>query len=431
MAVAFAVDARVDLAAATVLTLFAVVGDLASSRLAAKVVISGTGLAMYVAATRYGAFDAVVVVIVGQLVAYAISPYRRVALVANLAAFALPVVLAAVVASGIAGPHANDLTWLAAGIAATIAGETLNLVVGGLLVSVYDGLSPVAIVRSFVQVLPSFAYEAVFVGVVAVADIESPAVAISLGVLLIAAHLYMGRLVSRAYAQSVLAQQRAQRLGELSLGVLSSLVNTLNARDPRAARHLAGVARYARDLARQIGLSEQQQDVAHTAGLLHDIGRFALSDRVLNAESLTAADWEQIYEHPERGAELVKDLDSYGPIAEIVVAHHERIDGHGYPFGLKAGEIPLLARVIAICETYDTLTAPDTYRSPPLSSFEALRELRAVAGKQLDAELVESFATMLAGTDAGYRHADDVDYAAELDVQRSVLDRIAGPAPLA
>jgi putative nucleotidyltransferase with HDIG domain len=194
---------------------------------------------------------------------------------------------------------------------------------------------------------------------------------------------------------------------------------------------LAGVARYARDLAKQIGLDEEQQDIAHTAGLLHDIGRFALSDRVLNAEVLTDDDWQLIYEHPLRGAELVRELDAYGPIADIVAAHHERIDGHGYPNGLKGEEIPLLARVIAVCEVYDTLTAPDTYRSPRMSSFEALRELRAVAGEHLDAALVEAFVEMLAGTDTGYRHADDVDYAAELDVQRGILDRVAGPAPLA
>jgi HD-GYP domain-containing protein (c-di-GMP phosphodiesterase class II) len=113
-----------------------------------------------------------------------------------------------------------------------------------------------------------------------------------------------------------------------------------------------------------------------------------------------------------------------------VAAHHEQVGGHGYPLGLRGEEIPVLSRVIAVCEVYDTLTAPDTYRAPPLSSFEALRELRRVAGTQLDAAMVEAFAALLAGTGTDYRHATAVDYDAELEVQRAMADRLEGKAPL-
>src|SRR5205085_5119375 len=115
-------------------------------------------------------------------------------------------------------------------------------------------------------------------------------------------------------------------------------------------------------------------------GLLHDIGRFALSDRVAErGRTLTNDDWMAIQRHPELGADMLRDLGMYGPVAEVVLAHHERIDGRGYPRGLTGDEIPEIAKIISVAETYDTLTAEDTYRSP-VSSFEALTELRRASG---------------------------------------------------
>ena len=137
-------------------------------------------------------------------------------------------------------------------------------------------------------------------------------------------------------------------------------------------------------------MGKREQELAHTAGLLHDIGRFALSDRVMEREGrLNEEDWTAIRRHPAIGADLLKDVGVYGPVAEIVLCHHERIDGRGYPRGLKGDEIPEIARIVAVAEVYDTLTAPDTYRTQ-MNSFEALTELRRVAGRQLDGRFVEA-----------------------------------------
>ena len=134
-------------------------------------------------------------------------------------------------------------------------------------------------------------------------------------------------------------------------------------------------------------MSKRDQELAHTAGLLHDIGKFALSDRVMErGGALDEPTGAAIRRHPEIGADLLRDIGVYGPVAEIVRAHHERIDGRGYPRGLAGDEIPAIARIVAVAEVYDTLTAPDTYRTP-MTSFEALNELRRVAGTQLDAAL--------------------------------------------
>ena len=224
---------------------------------------------------------------------------------------------------------------------------------------------------------------------------------------------YMARLVSTA-------RHRSKQYASLSWGVLSGLLRTLDIRDPRAARHAAAVAAFARDIAKEAGMSAEEQELAHTAGLLHDIGNFALSDRVFErGRVLTDEDWDAIRQHPVLGADMLRDLGLYGPVAEIVRAHHERVDGRGYPDRLKADAIPELAKIIAVAEVYDTLTAHDTYRTP-VSSFQALTELRRVAGSQLDADYVEALASVLAGSDATYRHADAADFGSELDLERRI-----------
>ncbi len=116
---------------------------------------------------------------------------------------------------------------------------------------------------------------------------------------------------------------------------------------------------------------------------------------------------------------MLRDLGMYGPVAEIVLCHHERIDGLGYPRRLRAEEIPEIAKIIAVAEVYDTLTASDTYRTRQ-SSFEALTELRRVSGSQLDGRYVEVLAGLLTGEGVEYRHADAVDFDEELGIEQII-----------
>jgi putative nucleotidyltransferase with HDIG domain len=222
------------------------------------------------------------------------------------------------------------------------------------------------------------------------------------------------------------SRQRAQQYSSLSWGVLAGLMRSLDIRDQRAARHSAAVARFAKDMAIQVGMSDGQAELAHTAGLLHDIGRFALSDRVAErGRTLTDDDWTAIQRHPELGADMLRDLGMYGPVAGIVLAHHERIDGRGYPQRMRGDEIPEIAKIISVAEVYDTLTASDTYRTQ-MSSFEALRELRRVAGSQLDERYVEVLAGLLTGEGVDYRHADTADFDTELNMERRIREASAG-----
>src|SRR5205823_12570447 len=203
-------------------------------------------------------------------------------------------------------------------------------------------------------------------------------------------------------------------LASLQLGVLATLVETLALRDRTTARHAAAVAHYARELAEEIGCDDAERELVHTAGLLHDIGKFALPDHILKATVLSDDDWAVIRRHPQDGATLVGRLDGYGPIAEAILYHHEHVDGSGYPAGLIGNEIPLASRIVAICSTYDTMTARETYRQP-MTPQDAIAELRRVSGAQLDGELVESFIGMLERKGpAALMHGDEADFEAEL-----------------
>jgi putative nucleotidyltransferase with HDIG domain len=204
----------------------------------------------------------------------------------------------------------------------------------------------------------------------------------------------------------------------MQLGMLVTLVETLALRDRMTARHAAAVARYSRSLAREMGCDEADQDLIHTAGLLHDIGKFALPDRILHAEILSDEDWAVVRRHPQEGATLVGRLDGYGPVADAILYHHEHIDGSGYPAGLIGNEIPLPSRILAVCNVYDTLTARDSYRSP-MTPQDAIAELRRVAGRQLDGEIVDAFIAMIEREGpVTFAHGDDADFEAELAFER-------------
>jgi putative nucleotidyltransferase with HDIG domain len=279
--------------------------------------------------------------------------------------------------------------------------------------------------RSLVPLLPSEVASALIAIAIAYVYVRlgTPSVAL-FGVVIIAFQLLIGALL--------LSQQRAdelelrnRQLAGFQVALLSALLRTLDLRDRMTARHSAAVARYARETARAAGLSDEEQDIVHTAGLLHDIGKFVLPDRILKGNvDLTEADWEQIHRHPDEGARIVSEIEGYRPIGEIIRAHHERIDGRGYPRGLSGDEIPELARIISIADTYDVMTARDTYREP-ISSPDAINELRRVSGTQLDARLVDVFIATLEGKDLAYRVGEGVDFERELALDRRIHDYVA------
>jgi putative nucleotidyltransferase with HDIG domain len=237
-------------------------------------------------------------------------------------------------------------------------------------------------------------------------------------------------LEGQAHGEEIV--RRTDQLDVRHEGMVGLLLETLALRDPTAARHAAAVAHYAHQLARAAGLSEREQAVVHTAGLLHDIGKEALPDHILLGRSeLHAAERRLVERHPADGARLLLRVEGLGEVANAVLAHHERIDGHGYPDGLAGDDIPITARILAIAEVYDVLTAPDSYKIP-FGAAEAEEELRRVAGSQLDGRLVWLFVTqVLRGTVVDHE-GRIADLETELQIQRrmrGVLDQplVLGP----
>jgi len=239
------------------------------------------------------------------------------------------------------------------------------------------------------------------------------------GVVLVTFQYLLGALlVSQQRAEEL--ELRSKQLASFQVGMLSAMLRTLDLRDQMTARHSAAVARYSRAIAQRAGYSRREEELVHIAALLHDIGKFILPDRILKANvPLTDEDWMLIKRHPQQGARVVSSLDGYGPVAEIILAHHERIDGKGYPRGLAGDEIPELARIISVADTYDVMTARDSYRTP-MSSHDAIVELRRVAGKQLDARFVEIFIELLEGQDVSFQHGEAADFEKELALEARI-----------
>ena len=188
------------------------------------------------------------------------------------------------------------------------------------------------------------------------------------GIVLVTFQYLLGALLqSQERAREL--EVRGKQLASFQVGMLSALLRTLDLRDQMTARHSAAVARYSRAIAQRAGLSKEEEELVHISALLHDIGKFILPDRILKANvPLTDEDWMLIKRHPQQGARVVSALDGYGPVAEVILAHHERIDGKGYPRGLEGEEIPKLSRIISVSDTYDVMTARDSYRTPMSST---------------------------------------------------------------
>jgi putative nucleotidyltransferase with HDIG domain len=402
---------------AAVLTMSAVGAELVAARYSSQLTVSAAFVAAMLAVGFLGPAPAFAIPAVSYFATWVVERYRWRALLINVAGSSTPAMLVAAAFQAIDPPR-SGLTFVVVMAVASAVTMALNFLIAPVLFALLDGRSLTGNLRSMKGLVAPVGLNIAVVAVIAEIYAELGLTALVFVLLNVIAFTYMARLV-------ITARERTRQYANLSWGVLSGLIRTLDERDSRAARHCAAVAAFSRDIARHMRMSKGDQEFAHTAGLLHDIGKFVLSDRVMErGGQLEESDWRGIRRHPDIGAELLRDIGVYGPVAEIVRAHHERMDGRGYPRGLEGDEIPAIARIVAVAEVYDTLTAPDTYRTP-MNSFEALNELRRVAGMQLDSTYVEALAQVLAGSGTDYRHADEADFDRELDIERRMNEAVA------
>lgn len=182
-----------------------------------------------------------------------------------------------------------------------------------------------------------------------------------------------------------------QELREVFYGTAQALAETIEKRDPYTGGHTKRVMNYSIAIGKAMGLSKKEIEDLRLAAILHDVGKIGVRDNILLKEDrLDPEELEKMNMHPQYGADILNHVKKLKDIIPGVRGHHERIDGKGYPDNLKDGDIPTIARIIAVADTFDAMTTDRPYRKA-MSSETALEELRKNSGIQFDKDVVEAF----------------------------------------
>ena len=203
-----------------------------------------------------------------------------------------------------------------------------------------------------------------------------------------------GLAIEQAHRTDVGGTGASGQSHELRLAAVMLLAETLDMRDAGTAQHSRTVGRFAKHTAVALGLGADRVERIHAAGVLHDLGKLGIADAILHKPGrLDEAEWREIMRHPEIGARILEHA-GMPDIAKWVRAHHERIDGGGYPRGIVGDQIPLEARILAVADAYEAMIADRPYRAgrPAVAACE---ELTRCSGTQFDPTVVEAFIAAL------------------------------------
>ncbi|MDO8848163.1 MAG: HD-GYP domain-containing protein [Coriobacteriia bacterium] len=342
---------------------------------------------------------------VGCLCAFSLQEVREhkpaLLIIGNGAQIALACMIAGLVYESIGGhllqlgPPA-DVT-VGSGLLAPLAATTVffacNLVLVGVGVALKTGMSAKMTIRA----LEPAAYWVSLVVLALLGYVMAHLMSLSswLGVLLLVLPFLAARRTFRVYVE----------LSEAYASTVRSLVTAIEAKDPYTRGHSERVAVYTRRLGDHLGLPRAQLDLLERAALLHDVGKIGIElDTLSSPMQLSAEEVRLIRRHPVLGSELVSDVEFLADIVPVIRHHHERYDGAGYPDGLAGVDIPLLARVMAVADSYDAMTSNRAYR-PAMTQEQAIVEIERVAGTQLDRNMALQFTSMLAdGQEVGMPH---------------------------
>jgi diguanylate cyclase (GGDEF)-like protein len=224
--------------------------------------------------------------------------------------------------------------------------------------------------------------------------------------------------------QRLYARKDQTREGSAVLQLRDVLLQAFRERYPDLQEHQRGVGTLALAVGRRLGLDGEELDVLARAAELHDVGKIAIPEAILNkAGPLNEEEWQFMHRHTILGERILTAASALRPVARLVRSSHERFDGGGYPDGLKGKEIPLGARIIFVCDAYDAMTTTRTY-SRAIAPEDAVRELQACAGTQFDGAVVEAFIATLGAPSID---ADDGELA--LAPGQGDSDGVTGAAP--
>jgi diguanylate cyclase (GGDEF)-like protein/putative nucleotidyltransferase with HDIG domain len=212
---------------------------------------------------------------------------------------------------------------------------------------------------------------------------------------LVAAPLYLTYRTYKVYMGRIQDQQRhVAQVSDLHLATIEALALAIDAKDQTAQSHIRRVQVYAAGIARALGMTDNEIQGVKTAALLHDIGKLAVPEHILSKPGpLTQEEFQKIRIHPQVGAEIISGVPFPYPVAPLILSHHERWDGKGYPAGLKGDDIPLGARILSVVDYFDALMSERPYHKA-MSLDAALGLLRQEAGKALDPRVVQTFVDM-------------------------------------
>jgi diguanylate cyclase (GGDEF)-like protein/putative nucleotidyltransferase with HDIG domain len=213
---------------------------------------------------------------------------------------------------------------------------------------------------------------------------------------LAAAPIYLTYRTYKVYLGRIEDEQRHVReMADLHLATIEALALAIDAKDQTSQSHIRRVQLYATSVARAMGMSENEVQGVKTAALLHDIGKLAVPEHILSKPGpLTPEEFQKIRAHPKVGADIVSSVPFPYPVAPLILSHHERWDGKGYPAGLKGAQIPLGARILSVVDYFDALMAERPYHKA-MSYEAAVGLLQQEAGKGLDPEVVARFIALL------------------------------------
>ncbi len=417
---------------AAILAVLAIIADEMAVEISDRVTLAAFSLPILLAIMFAGRLPALgVAVAVGLWGAWRES--SRSVVVYNTANLVIAVFLASLAFDAFVLPLRVQLNGvsvglLVAGAAAAVAFEATNLALVSVGMRVKYGRKVRAFWRQ--EMLPFLRSLGVLLLLgLAIAALYAVAGIVTVALLFIPllASQYMFKLLVREKQHLAKQKELSDKYLEMNIGLAAAMVVLLDSKDEYTAQHSAAVAMYCRDIATALELPEHEADALHLAGLLHDLGKVGVPDAVLRKTTvLDDEDWVSIREHPEKGAEVLSHLVAYQEVADIVRYHHERLDGSGYPSGIHGESIPELSRILAVADSYHAMTSDRPYHSAR-SSFEALKELRLLAGHTLDERYVEVLARVLRDKDLAYRDGSSTDFRGEYELGRINL-RLRGQA---
>lgn len=382
------------------LAISALIAEIQSVRLTSRAAVSVSSLPIVLAAVIYGPLGAIVVSVASLLCDFR-APYAR--WLTWTSSRSIAAGCAGILAFEIDSTGTHGFGPVVAAVAcATIVEQVGDLALGSVAARLRGmTLREIAKVSSAAFAALPLYVPMIALLVYACREVSTWSVVLFLFPAFAAQKFFLLYREQRATSEELKTAMERQERANLSFA--TALVATLDARDRYTAGHSAAVAVYARDIAARLGLSEQDQRLAHLAGLVHDIGKIGLPAGLLEKPGpLTLDERHQMEEHPVIGERILTKVEGYFEVAEIVRHHHERVDGLGYPDQLKGDSIPLLSRILAVADAYNAMTSQRPYRDAMPVSTARLRLAQAVE-TQLDTSIVAAFEAVLVGADDAYR----------------------------